>query len=493
MAANRITESLPMMGTNCFSRLDPEARDLIRAKLVRIDAGAGDVICREGDRGDCMFIVESGDVGVFKAGEGGSRVEIARLRSGEVVGEMSLFDEAPRSATVQALGPARLWRLDAAEFSRVLNEHPRVAKELLASLSTRLRRETATTASLRTSELDRRFRIAFFDSKPYTESVFRKVNADRYALKFFPARLSADTVALAHGFNAVCVFVNDKVDAEVVAALKDLGIGLIALRCAGYNNVDLAACEKHGLEVVRVPAYSPYAVAEHAVGLMMALNRKIHRAHNRVRDGNFSLDGLIGFDMHGKTVGVIGAGKIGSCLISIMLGFGCKVLVVDRSVPPAFAGNPAVTQVSLADMLGQADVISLHAPLLPDTRYMINAEAIGKMKPGVMLINTSRGGLVDTRALIEGLKTGKVGSAGLDVYEEESGYFFEDFSDAVVTDDVLTRLLTFNNVIVTSHQAFLTQEALENIAATTLDSVCAFERGKRGADLPNAVLEPRQV
>jgi D-lactate dehydrogenase len=455
--------------------------------MVPVEVSAGEVICQEGDPGDCMFIVDSGRVVVSKTTEDGTPVDIATLQSGEVVGEMSLFDHTPRSASVRAVESGRLWRLSDKDFNELLDDNPQVARELLESLTARLRRETATTVSLRTSELDRRLKVAFFDAKSYTEKVFKAVNANRYALKFFPVRLSRDTVALACGADVVCVFVNDTVDAEVVAVLKDHGVGLIALRCAGYNNVDLAACEKRDIGVVRVPAYSPHAVAEHAVALMMALNRKIHRAHNRVRESDFSLEGLVGFDMYGKTVGVVGAGKIGSCLVEIMLGFGCRILIANRGVPPAFAGNPAVSGVPLDVMLGQADVLSLHAPLSPDTRYMINAETIAKMKTGVMLINTSRGGLIDTCALIDGLKTGKIGSAGLDVYEEEGGYFFEDFSNSVVTDDVLTRLLTFNNVIVTSHQAFLTQEALENIATTTLDNVLAFEQGKRGADLPNAV------
>jgi D-lactate dehydrogenase len=262
---------------------------------------------------------------------------------------------------------------------------------------------------------------------------------------------------------------------------------MIALRCAGFNNVDLAACERHGLSVTRVPAYSPYAVAEHAVALMMTLNRRLHRANNRVREGNFSLSGLVGFDMHAKTAGVIGTGKIGKCLIHILAGFGCRILAHDMYPDAQLVERSGVRYVPLDELLAESDVISLHAPLTRETRHMIGAEAIAKMKRGVMLINTSRGALIDTPALLEGLKSGQIGNAGLDVYEEESEYFFEDLSDRVITDDVLARLMTFNNVIVTSHQAFLTQEALNNIADITLENIREYELGKRGSALTNRV------
>jgi D-lactate dehydrogenase len=262
---------------------------------------------------------------------------------------------------------------------------------------------------------------------------------------------------------------------------------MIALRAAGYNNVDLQACQAHDISVTRVPAYSPHAVAEHTVALMLALNRKIHRAYSRVRDGNFSLSGLLGFDMHGKTVGVVGVGKIGRCVVDILLGFGCKVLGYDKYQDEELAARAGFRYVEMDALLSQSDIITLHAPLLPSTYHLINADTLKMMKRGVMLINTSRGGLIDSPALVEGLKDGRIGSAGLDVYEEESEYFFEDRSDRVIRDDVLARLTSFNNVMITSHQGFFTEEALDNIATTTLANVAEYAEGKRRGELTNAV------
>jgi D-lactate dehydrogenase len=265
---------------------------------------------------------------------------------------------------------------------------------------------------------------------------------------------------------------------------------MIALRCAGYNNVDVQTAYRLGISVTHVPAYSPHAVAEHAVALMLTLNRKTHRAYNRVREGNFSLSGLVGFDLHGRTAGVVGVGKIGRCLVEILAGFGMKLLGYDRIADDGFARRTGLQYVELDELLRQADVISLHAPLLPETRHMIDAAAISKMKPGVVLINTSRGALVDTSALIDGLKSGHIGAAGLDVYEEEAAYFFEDRSSEIITDDLLARLMTFNNVLVTSHQGFLTREALSNIAEVTLNNIQEFKDGKRLGELSNAVASP---
>jgi D-lactate dehydrogenase len=289
--------------------------------------------------------------------------------------------------------------------------------------------------------------------------------------------LNEETVGLAAGFGAVCVFVNDRVNAAVIARLASLDIRLVALRCAGYNNVDLAAAKKHGITVVRVPGYSPYSVAEHTIGLMLALNRKLHRAYNRVREGNFALDGLLGFDMHGKTAGIIGTGKIGSVVAQILTGFGCPTLAFDP-VPNDACRSLGVRYEKLDDLLAQSDIITLHCPLTPQNKHMIDAAAIEKMKTGVMLINTSRGALLDTIAVIRALKSGKIGSLGLDVYEEEEQIFFEDRSGLIIPDDVFARLLTFPNVIVTGHQAFFTREALVNIAATTIENVTRFEQGQ---------------
>jgi D-lactate dehydrogenase len=320
-------------------------------------------------------------------------------------------------------------------------------------------------------------RIAMFDTHRYDREAFEAANAARtHDIAFLEPRLTAATAALAAGSTAVCSFVNDVIDADAVAALAERGVRLVALRSAGFNHVDLAAASRAGLAVVRVPEYSPYAVAEHAIALVLTLNRKIHRAYGRVREANFSLEGLVGFDLHGKTVGVIGTGKIGRVFTRIAQGFGCAVLAYDI-VPDQTLRDAGVRYVSLEDLYRSADVISLHVPLTPETRHLIDAKVLATMKRGVMVINTSRGALIDTPALIDSLKHGHVGAAGLDVYEEEAGVFFNDLSDRLLQDDVLARLLTFPNVLITSHQAFLTHEALAHIAETTLASADAFASG----------------
>ncbi len=474
----------------CFSCLSAEALRRVAGKLEPVSVDEGDVVCREGESGDAMFIVTSGTLRVSRrAGGGEEEATIAEMGEGEVFGVMTLFDRAARQATVRAEESAELYRLDADTFQGLMDDEPAMATSMLSCLARRLRHETHAVESLRAGDTDRRPAVAVFDTKPYTEETFVATNRERYVLKFFEPRLGPDTAGLAAGFQVVCAFVNDVLNAEVVEMLADGGTGLIAMRCAGYNNVDLEACIRRGVSAVRVPAYSPHAVAEHATALMLGLNRHIHRAAGRIREGNFSLKGLIGFDMHGKTVGVIGTGKIGAALVGIMRGFGCRVLAFDKYPDDSLAAREAVEYVELDRLLGESDIISLHVPLTPETRYLIDVEAIDRMKSGVMLINTSRGGLVDTRALIDGLKSGKVGSAGLDVYEEESEYFFEDFSDTVITDDVLARLTTFNNVLVTSHQGFLTREALQAIAETTLSSVGEYVQGRRGKELTHGLCE----
>jgi D-lactate dehydrogenase len=275
----------------------------------------------------------------------------------------------------------------------------------------------------------------------------------------------------------VCSFVNDRLDASALEILRAGGTRLVALRCAGFNHVDLETAGRLDLEVVRVPEYSPHAVAEHTAALILTLNRQIHRAYNRVREANFSLDGLVGFDLAGKTCGVVGTGRIGAVFARIMHGFGCRLLAYDPRPNAALVSETGLRYVDLTELYAAADIVSLHVPLMPATRHLIDAPAIARMQRGVLLINTSRGALIDTRALIDGLKTGQVGAAGLDVYEEEEGVFFQDLSDRVLQDDTLARLLTFPNVVITAHQAFLTREALANIAETTLASVTAWERG----------------
>ncbi|MBD8389840.1 2-hydroxyacid dehydrogenase [Dysgonomonas sp. BGC7] len=330
------------------------------------------------------------------------------------------------------------------------------------------------------------YKIAVFDAKPYDIATFNKVNEKyNFELVFHKEHLDKNNVLLASGADAVCIFVNAKVDSEVIDKLYSYGIKLIALRCAGFNNVDIAAAAKKGVRVVRVPNYSPHAIAEHTLALMLCLNRKVHRAFLRTRDGNFSLIGFEGFDMYGKTIGVIGTGKIGKVAVGLFKGLGMNVLTYDLYPDTKWAEATGVKYVSLNELYGQSDIITLHCPLTKETEYLIREESIAKMKEGVMIINTGRGKLIHTKHLIEGLLSRKVGYAGLDVYEEEGAYFYEDHSDAVMTDDVLARLLSFNNVIVTSHQAFFTQEAMSNIAHTTMDNIQSFFEGK---ELENEVV-----
>lgn len=318
------------------------------------------------------------------------------------------------------------------------------------------------------------YKIAFFGAKPYDIASFDKENEKyNYDIKYFKGHLNPNNVVLTKGADAVCIFVNDTADATVINALADNGVKLLALRCAGFNNVDLTAAQGK-LQVVRVPAYSPYAVAEYSLALMLSLNRKIHRAYWRTRDGNFSLNGLMGFDMHGKTIGIIGTGKIAKILIKILKGFGMRILAYDVFPDHKFAEEEGVTYTTLDELYRESDIISLHCPLTEETRYLINDDSIDKMKDGVMIINTGRGQLIHTNALIDGLKEKKISAAGLDVYEEEGDYFYEDKSDRIIDDDVLARLLSFNNVIVTSHQAFFTKEAMQSIAETTLQNIEDF-------------------
>ena len=321
-------------------------------------------------------------------------------------------------------------------------------------------------------------KLAFFDTKPYDIPGF-----DRYGvpagveIKYYEPNLNADTASLAAGFDAVCVFVNDVVDARVVEKLHELGVKAILLRCAGFNNVDIRAC-RGKIRVFRVPAYSPYAVAEHAMALLLTVNRHIHKAHNRTREFNFSLQGLTGFDLHGKTVGIIGTGKIGRVFADICRGFGMKILAYDVFPNP----DAGLEYVSLEELLERSDIISLHCPLTEETNHLIREETIGKMKDGVVILNTSRGGLVNSEDLIQGLKSGKIGAACLDVYEEEGEVFYEDLSGHILQDDKLVRLIAMPNVIVTSHQAFLTREALDNIAHTTVNNLVRLFAGDPDPD-----------
>lgn len=332
-------------------------------------------------------------------------------------------------------------------------------------------------------------KISFFDTHHFEKDAFQNANKKYdFQIEFLDVRLTSKTARIAEGAEVVCSFVNDKLDEECIKVLKEVGVKLIALRSAGFNHVDLMAAHKSNLVVARVPGYSPYAVAEFGVGLLLTLNRKIHRAYSRVRELNFSLDGLVGFDLHGKTVGVIGTGRIGKIFAQIMTSFGCRVLAVDLKRDSELENNPSITYTNLQNLCQQSDVISLHVPLTPETHHLINENVISEMKAGVFIVNTGRGALIDARALIEGLKTEKIGGAALDVYEEEEEVFFHDLSDKILKDDTLARLLTFPNVLITSHQAFLTKEALGSIAQTTLGSIDEF--GKTGSVSTSKVVSP---
>ena len=319
-------------------------------------------------------------------------------------------------------------------------------------------------------------KIAFFSTQPYDKEYFDRYNKE-HEIIFFEARLNEQTVNLAKGCSAVCAFVNDQLNAGVLNALKEMEIKIIAQRCAGFNNVDVATAKQNNIAVVRVPAYSPHAVAEHALALIMTLNRKTHKAYNRVREGNFSLDRLTGFDLFGKTVGVVGTGKIGECFARIIYGLGCKVVAFDIVVNKELEAL-GIKYLSLKEVLEQSSIVSLHCPLTEQTKHIINNETLTMMKKGAMLINTSRGALVDTKAVINALKNGKLGYLGLDVYEQEEKLFFHDLNENVITDDLLVRLLGFPNVLITSHQGFLTDEALTQIAMVTLQNISDFEKNK---------------
>ncbi len=325
-------------------------------------------------------------------------------------------------------------------------------------------------------------KVAVFSTKQYDKDYLTKLNADvGHDLMFFEAHLREETAMLAKDHAAVVAFVNDDLSEPVIARLAEVGTRLIALRCAGYNNVDLAAARQHSITVARVPAYSPDGVAEHAVALLQTLNRNIHRAYNRVRDGDFSLNGLLGFNLAGKTVGVVGTGQIGACCARILLGYNCRVIAFDPHPNPK-CKDAGVEYVDIDTLFANSDIITLHCPLTPDTHHLIDHASLSKTRRGVFIVNTSRGALINTRAVIDGLKSGHIGGLAIDVYEEEGDLFFEDLSDSIIQDDVFMRLMTFPNVLVTGHQAFLTHEALEAIAKTTLHNISAFANGQKSGN-----------
>ncbi len=465
--------------------LSPETRQKLAETMESCRYEEGELLFEAGASCRHLHVIGEGIVQVLLPGD---ETNPHLLHPGDAIGLRALFGDAPHDYTLKARKKVLAWRLSCDSFRDLLRKAPDDGWRLLQHLGQELKPRTGAMRQIHSELAPEHFRVALFDTKPYTETVFREHTPKNLELQFHEARLSPHTAALAAGCQVIVPFVNDQVNHDVIERLADNGTGLIAMRCAGYNNVDLASARQAGITVARVPAYSPYAVAEHAMALILTQNRRTHRAYNRVREGNFSLNGLVGFDLHGRTVGIIGLGKIGKVFAQILTGFGMRLLGYDKYQDEAFAKRVGLTYVALDELLRESDIISLHAPLLDSTYHMIDAEAIAAMKRGVMLINTSRGALIDAPALIEGLKSGQVGYAGLDVYEEEEAYFFEDRSGDVVTDDVLARLMTFPNVLITSHQAFLTDEALRNIAQTTFANIAEFREGKRFDELTNAVL-----
>lgn len=466
-----------LTSTELLRHVKPAVLNELAAACSVRELSAGQILFREGDPGGFLFFVRHGALDALTSSDSAELSLLLRtLGPGDFGGLTSLTLGQPRSATLRAARASTLLTIDRASVLRLLDEHPDFAQSVIAALSQKVRHTNKRLAMLLPAAATG-VRVAFYDTKPYDRASFlRHCGADIHPTWLTP-RLDATTAELAAGHQVVCAFVNDDLSRPTLEQLARLGVGLVALRCAGFNQVDLTAADQLGLAVVRVPAYSPEAVAEHAVALLLTLNRKTHRAFNRVKEGNFSLAGLVGENLMGKTAGIIGLGQIGRSAAAILRGFRMRVLAYDLSPDPTFLQQHRVEAVDLDTLLRQSDVISLHAPLVPDTWHLINEANLAKTKAGVVLINTSRGGLVDSKALITGLKSGHIGAAGLDVYEEESEYFFEDRSDGVITDDLLARLMTFNNVLITSHQGFLTHEALDNIAQTTAENIREFASG----------------
>lgn len=469
-----------------ISNLEPNLAETINKFVHFVDLADRELLFREGDDADYMFTVVSGSLKVLRHSKG-SDVYVRDLTAGDSGGITSLFLTCPRSATLIAGGATRIARLSKADLDSALGDGSELARGLLQILSRQVRSGGRALADILRGDSDDRLRVAVFDAKKYDIEALSGSVPEEWNMHYLDPRLNEKTASLAVGCRVICIFVNDVADRATLEILSDNGVRLIALRCSGFNNVDLKAAEQLGISVVRVPAYSPYAVSEHAIALLLALNRKVHRAYQRVREGNFTLVGLEGFDLHGRTAAVLGVGAIGKVLVRNLQGFGMKVVGWDAYPDSDFSKETGMQYVPLEEAIAQADVISLHAPLMDSTYHLIDAKSINKMKYGVIIINTSRGGLIDHEALIGGLKSGKISAAGLDVYEEEAGVFFEDLSGAILKDDVLARLLSLNNVIITSHQAYLTRDALNTIAKVTVTNIEEFLQGASGAELTNFV------
>lgn len=475
-----------------FAEFPSESLSALCTQIEERVFPTGTIISQEGSIDPFCYFIVTGRIRITKKLLNGSDGTIRFAMPGELLGLTSLFISNGRSASMIADTETSVLVIPHDLLKAFLKGEKGQTAEIVTGalfreLARRVRQKNARLAALPAKDVGKKVAVAVFDTKPYIEDVFLQFAPEQLSLSFLPFRLSRDTAQFAQGYSIAVVFVNDRIDAETAMILKENGVQLIALRCAGFNNVDLKACAELGITVTRVPAYSPHAVAEHSLALLMTLNRKIHKAYERVRNGDFRLDGLVGMDLFGKTVGVVGTGKIGECFVKIMQGLGCHVLAYDPYPNPALSLSPDVRYTSLEELFTISDVISLHAPLTRETHHLIDAKALALMKSGAILINTSRGALVDTQALIDALKEKRLAGAALDVYEEEEGVFFEDFSSDIITDDILSRLMTFSNVIVTGHQAFLTKEALSNIAQTTFTNILEFLQGKRSSELTNEV------
>jgi D-lactate dehydrogenase len=473
------SEIRSLLGDNpVFSAAYPGTLEQLAAWARCVKVKAGDFAFREGDPAPYLFVVADGTFEVMKRAEDGAEVPMRALVRGEVGGLTKLAGPGPRSASLRAREDAAIVAIDKAPFIEAMRGDAMLTDSVLGALGDKVRAKNAQVATLlERTQRDPREKIAFFDAKPYDREAFERRLPDSLRVQWIRARLGPQTARLAEGYPVVCAFVNDDLSRGVLEELAARGVRLVALRCAGYNNVDLAAAQTVGIRVVRVPAYSPHAVAEHTVALLLTLARKTHRAFARVREGNFSLAGLVGFELCGRTAGVIGTGRIGAVVAKVLRGFGMEVVAFDKT-PSDELRAAGVRYVALDELFATSDVISLHVPLTKETHHLVDGARLAATKRGVVILNTSRGALVDASALVGALKSGHIGAAGLDVYEEESEYFFQDRSDRAVDDDLLARLMTFPNVLITSHQAFLTHEALDHIAEATLASIGEYFDGK---------------
>ncbi|XP_049848097.1 2-hydroxyacid dehydrogenase homolog [Schistocerca gregaria] len=470
-----------------FSTIGAEYSKLVLDNVEVKTAEKGTVLQEIGQVQDQMIIVQEGKIEKTTRDGGYKYV----LEFGDISGSLHFFFKDLAASRLVVLEDAKYMMLKTEKFTELCQEHPGLSMSFMRFLAITARERSNLLHHIAFRRKQNKNRIAFFDTKQYMKDafeLFKRENNLEYEIIWIKERLDMTTVPLAAGCLIVCVFVNDLVDKSVLGELKKNGTGLVALRCAGFDNVDLKAADEYDISVTRVPSYSPYAVAEFAASLLMACNRKIHKSYKRNQDYDFELDGLTGFDMYNKTVGVVGTGKIGLCMISIMRGFGCKVVCYDVYHNPELEKFPEVQYIdTVEELCSQCDVISLHVPLLDSTRYMINQNLLSKCKDGVVIINTSRGELIDSKALMDSLDSGKVGAAGLDVYEHEKGIFFENWSAKGINDPILTNLIGRHNVVVTSHQAFLTKEALYQISRSVYNSCDEFVGGKMKEQLTDYV------